>query len=201
MYESFADSYSEMMDEEIKLPVYKELLGRLHKNIATLPGALLDTSCGSGHMLEMYRSRYEPHRSMQGIDISPRMVEMTRKRLGNEVKLIVGDMRDLSPIESNSVAAVLNFFAIHHLDLEGIDSAMLESFRVLIPNGRFVLAAWEGAGTIDYGEESGIIANRYSMDQLTGVAEKTGFMIERASVDPVEGFDMEAIYLECLKYE
>ena len=59
MYESSADSYSEMMDKEINLPVYKDMLRRLHENIANTPGALLDIACGSGHMLNMYRSLFQ----------------------------------------------------------------------------------------------------------------------------------------------
>ena len=54
MYEATADSYANMMDVEIKLPVYSETLGRLQRRIAEMPGVLIDTACGSGHMLSMF---------------------------------------------------------------------------------------------------------------------------------------------------
>ena len=79
MYEESADSYSDMMDKEIKLPVYGEVLERLHNNIKDTPGILLDTACGSGHMLAMFRSQFDSGRPLAGIDISPRMVEISKK--------------------------------------------------------------------------------------------------------------------------
>ncbi len=199
MYEDSADSYSEMMDNEIKLPVYKEVLGRLHENIANTPGMLLDTACGSGHMLAMFRSLFDSRRSLIGIDISPRMVEISKKRLGKEATTMVGDMRSLPGIDTGSVAAVINFYAIHHLDIDGIRTSMLEWKRVLVPHGRFLVAAWEGSGVIDYGEESDIVALRYTTHKLTNIAEKAGFIVARCTVEPVEDFPMDAIYLECIK--
>ncbi len=157
MYEATADSYAEMMDKEISLPVYMDKLGRLQEHISDTPGKLLDTSCGSGHMMDMFRSQYDPNRSLIGIDISPRMVEITKKRLGEEVSVMVGDMRALPDIDSGSIAAIINFFAIHHLDVDGVHESMLEWNRVLVHNGRLLLAAWEGRGLIDYGENSDIL--------------------------------------------
>jgi hypothetical protein len=61
-YESSADWYSNMMDTEIDLPVYSDTLGRLAERIADIPGPVIDTSCGSGHMLSRYHERYDPKR-------------------------------------------------------------------------------------------------------------------------------------------
>lgn len=199
MYEVNADSYAEMMDKEIKLPVYKDVLGRLQDNISNTPGMFLDTACGSGHMLAMFRSQYDSSRSLIGIDISPRMVSISKKHLGKEASIMVGDMRALPGIDSSSVAAVINFFALHHLDVDGIRTSMLEWNRVLVHWGRLSIAAWEGSGVIDYGEESDIIAYRYTPNELTNIAEKAGFIVTRCTVEPVEDFPMNAIYLECMK--
>lgn len=188
-----------MMDSEIKLPVYMGVLERLNENIADIPGILLDTACGSGHMLEMFRSQYDSSRSLSGIDISPGMVEVSKKRLGKEVSIEVCDMRTLPGIDTASVAAVINFFAVHHLDLDGIRASLLEWNRVLVQKGRLLVAAWEGKGAIDYGEESDIIALRYTSNELTEIAEDSGFIVTRCTVEPVEDFPMDAIYLECMK--
>ena len=61
------------MDKEIDLPVYSDLLGRLQERIANVPGTLIDTACGSGHMMSMYHERYDQQRLLLGIDLSPRM--------------------------------------------------------------------------------------------------------------------------------
>jgi ubiquinone/menaquinone biosynthesis C-methylase UbiE len=199
MYNTIADSYSKMMDSEIKLPVYTEELGRLQDNISDIPGALVDTSCGSGHMLAMFRSEYDSHRSLIGIDISPSMVEIAAERLNKQASIEVGDMRSLPSIESGTVAAVINFFAVHHLSIEGIHESMLEWNRVLVSNGRLLIAAWEGIGVIDYGEDSDIVALRYTGDELTEIAETSGFIVSRCLVRPVDGFPMDAVYLDCIK--
>ena len=55
LYEQSADAYAKMMDAEIDLPIYSDILSRLTERIADTPGPVLDTSCGSGHMLSRYR--------------------------------------------------------------------------------------------------------------------------------------------------
>jgi len=197
MYEATADSYSEMMDKEIDLPVYADLFGRLQSQIEGIPGAILDTACGSGHMLALFRARYDSQRTLIGVDLSPRMVAIAAKRLGQKASVLVGDMRLLPGIDSNSVAAVLNFFALHHLDVEGVRASMVEWFRLLAPGGHLFLATWEGSGTIDYGEASDIIALRYTSKELSEIAEDAGFIITRSVVEPVDEFPMKAIYLDC----
>lgn len=199
MYEETADSYAQMMDTEIGLPVYTDILGRLSVRLANTPGIVVDTSCGSGHMLSMYNKRYDQDRPLLGVDISPRMVSIAEKKLGLNAQVIVGDMRDLSAIDSGSSSAVLNFFAIHHLDSEDVKLAFREWYRILGPNGQLVVAAWEGSGTIDYGDESDIIALRHNSNEMSAWAQEAGFMINRCLVEPVEDFPMDAVYLEGIK--
>lgn len=199
MYDATADSYADMMDKEISLPVYAEVLGRLQTNIVNTPGPLIDTACGSGHMLSMYHESFEPLRALVGVDLSPRMVAITRKRLGPDARVIVGDMRELSEIESCSAAAVLNYFAIHHLDTNGVRESIHEWHRILAPGGQLFVAAWEGSGLIDYGNESNITAVRYTSAELSSIANDAGFEVTRCAVNPVEDFPMDAVYLECRK--
>jgi len=81
LYEDTADSYAQMMDSEIDLPVYSDMLSRLAERVASVPGPIIDTSCGSGHMLSVYHERWDPERALVGIDLSPRMVTITKTRL------------------------------------------------------------------------------------------------------------------------
>lgn len=199
MYDQTADSYSEMMDQEIQLPVYLDMLGRLKDRIASVPGVLLDTACGSGHMLSMYRERFDAGRPLVGVDLSRRMVAIAKDRLGPGPQIDIGDMRDLNMVGSGSAAAVLNFFAVHHLDQQGVRLAAKEWHRVLRAGGQLVVAAWEGTGPIDYGEKSAIVALRYTSTELTSWFEKANFFVHRCVVEPVEDFPMDAVYLECCK--
>lgn len=199
MYEGTADSYARMMDAEIDLPIYADILGRLQKRLGNKTGMLIDTACGSGHMLLRYHERYEGSRSLMGVDLSPRMVAIATDRLGRCARIFEGDMREIPAAEAGTAVAVLNFFALHHLDPEGFGEALQEWHRVLQPGGELLLAAWEGSGVIDYGDESEIVALRYGCDELKLWVNEAGFEVTRCVVEPVEGLPMDAIYLEAVK--
>jgi len=199
LYEQSAESYSKVMDSEIDLPVYADVLGRLFTRIVDIPGVVVDTSCGPGHMLARYRERHDPARSLIGIDLSPRMVAIARERLGRNSDLLTGDMRDLDTLDSGSAAALLSFFAIHHLAPEEVSTALREWHRVLCRGGQLLVAAWEGAGPIDYGEASDVVAIRYTKGAITDRVPEAGFALNRCVVVPVEDMPMDAVYLEATK--
>ena len=199
LYDETTNSYSKMMDTEIELPIYSDTFSRLVDRIADISGTIIDTSCGPGHMLELYHDKYDSSHSFIGVDVSPNMVKIADKRLGDKAKTIVGNMLDLSMISSSSSAAVISFFAIHHLNPEEIVFALREWHRVLVNQGQLILAVWEGEGAIDYGNESDIIALRFTQDQIESWVRETGFVIDRCIVDPVEEIPMDAIYLEASK--
>ena len=196
LYEGCADHYAQMMDAEIDLPVYHDVLSRLAARIDGLSGPIVDTSCGSGHMLARYHGRYDSSRPLVGVDLSPRMMTIASAKLGDAARVVTGDMRDLGTIASRSVAAVISFFAVHHLSPADLALALAEWHRVLRPGGQLLLAAWEGAGEIDYGDESDVHARRYGVDELSDWVEATSLVVDRCGVQPVEDFPMDAIYLE-----
>ena len=201
MYETTAHSYAQMMDSEIDLPLYADMLGRLSARIGQMPGTLIDSSCGSGHMLSMYRERYDRNRPLLGIDLSPCMIEIASARLGSSAEVSVGDMRDLPMVDAGSAAAVISFFSLHHLDAAGVSVALREWHRVLRPGGQLLIATWEGEGAIDYGEESDVVALRYRRDDMASWAGAGGFTVARCVAEPVEGMEMDAVYLEGVKEE
>ncbi len=55
------------------------------------PRAVLEPGCGSGRMLEAFTQRGV---DVGGIDVSPRMIELARERLGEDADLRVADMTD-----------------------------------------------------------------------------------------------------------
>lgn len=196
LYEDWADSYATMMDAEIDLPVYADTLGRLAERIADLTGSVIDTSCGPGHMLSRYHERHDPARALVGIDLAPRMAALASARLESSAEILTGDMRDLRGVESGSAAAVVSFFAIHHLDPEDVLVALREWHRALRPGGQLLVAAWEGVGPVDYGDDADVVALRYTKDEVTSWAEQAGFVVNRCVVEPAEGMPMQVVYLE-----
>ena len=199
LYEATADGYADMMDSEIYLPLYAETMGRLRDAISHVPGCLLDVACGSGHMLRRYHEEFDPTRPLVGVDLSPRMVEIATGRLPADAIVMATDMRELDQIEPESAAAVLSFFALHHIDPVGSRAALREWHRVLAPEGRVFVATWEGTGPIDYGGEAEIVALKHAADDLATWVREGGFRIDRCVVEPVEGMEMDAVYLDATR--
>lgn len=196
LYEPTADSYSSMMNSEIQSPIYSETLLRLNGKLAQISGPLVDISCGSGHMLSLYAEKFDDNRDLIGIDLTPRMVELANDRLGSAGEARVGDMRCVSSMTDSTVAALLNFFAIHHLTKMELGAAVGEWHRLLKSGGQLVMAAWEGVGEIDYGEESDLIAYKYTENELKKLLRKNGFSVDRCVVETIEEMSMEAVYID-----
>jgi len=199
MYDAEAESYSTMMDSEIEHPLYSDTLNRLKKRIANIPGVLIDAPCGSGHMLAMYHDNYDGERALLGIDLSPQMVAITSLRLRSAAEVLVGDIRKLDMVPSDSAAAVISHFALHHLDDDGVMQAIAEWHRVLRVGGQLVIGAWEGAGAIDYGDDSDLVAVKHGANDLEKIMREGGFAITRNVVELDEGLMMDAVYIEGVK--
>ena len=198
-YEEAADGYNQMMDEEIKLPLYTEVLSGLAGRIRSVDGPVLDTSCGSGHMLEKLRDEYIHGRQLLGVDLSPKMVAIARARLGDAAAISEADMRNLSHLPDHLCAALISFFSLHHIDAGDLACCFAEWHRVLVPGGQLIVATWEGEGAIDYGNQADIFARRYTESELGEAVEGAGFQIDSRSVIPVEGFEMDALYIAATK--
>jgi len=96
------------------------------------PRCVLDVGCGQGELAE--RIRAELGVEVTAVDLSPRMVELTRAR---GVEALVGDIHDL-PFHDGSFDCVVAGWVLYHAS--GLDQAMRELRRVLGPEGRLVAA-------------------------------------------------------------
>lgn len=199
LYDETAGSYDAMMEQEIQLPLYDRVLSDLANAAQPVSGFILDSSCGSGHMLHRIATEYCPGRELLGVDLSSEMVQISRERLGDSAKVFEGDMSSLPQIPDNACAAVISFFAIHHVDLAGLGTCLHEWCRVLATGGHLFMAAWEGSGVIDYGGESDVVARRYQEAEIVNAASRSGFQVTRHSVEPVDEMEMDAVHLVAAK--
>ncbi len=76
-----------------------------------------------------------------GLDISPGMLEVGRKKiaakhLDSKIKMMLGDSENL-PFEDNSFDAITVAFGVRNF--EDLEKGLSEIFRVLKPNGTFVI--------------------------------------------------------------
>lgn len=169
--------YAGMMATEI--PKYQADFERLLKDLP--PGPILDTAVGTGHMLEAIQ-KLDPSREVCGSDLSPDMVEHAKSRLAKALYIKCANMSQLQGVvDDESVMAVLNNFALHHVSEEVAAHCFLEWARVLKSHGRLLVSAWEGTGDMDFGdmigEDQQVLCHRWSKAQIGGWASTAGLQL------------------------
>ena len=111
---------------------YPDVLAELEKEPFT---DLLDCGCGTGPMLTLLHQKY-PDKNYTGIDLTPKMIEVARRKNMSGVKLIVGDCENL-PFDDNSFDVVICCESFHHYP--NPQNFFNSVYRVLRPNGRLIL--------------------------------------------------------------
>lgn len=111
---------------------YPDVLAELEKEPFT---ALLDCGCGTGPMLTLLHKKY-PDKHYTGIDLTPKMIEVAKRKNMKDVELIVGDCENL-PFAENSFDVVICCESFHHYP--NPQDFFNSVYRVLRPNGRLIL--------------------------------------------------------------
>lgn len=96
------------------------------------PQDVLDVGCGMGELAE--RVAKELGARVQALDISERMVDLTRAR---GVDVVVGDVQQLPHADDSFDVVVANWVLYHVPD---VDRGVRELARVLRPGGRLIAA-------------------------------------------------------------
>jgi len=96
---------------------------------------LLDVGCGTGNLLSFISSKYDTQ--IAGIDLSPNMLEIARKKLGEKADLRVEDSENL-PFDDSTFDIVTCTDSFHHYPHP--ENVLAEMRRVLKPGGTVVIA-------------------------------------------------------------
>ena len=114
---------------------------------------ILDLGCGTGVLTRMIADQLDAEAGgvCVGIDAAARMIQVARKKRGNETcRFDVAAAEDL-PYEDDAFDAVVSSLFFHHVDLDLKAKALSEAWRVLRPQGKLVIAdmhiptTWMGA--------------------------------------------------------
>ena len=103
------------------------------------PNSILDIATGTGDLaINMVKTGAS---KIVGLDISPGMLEVGKdkikdKKLANTIEMVVGDSENL-PFKDDSFDAVTVAFGVRNF--ETLEKGLAEIFRVLKPNGSFVV--------------------------------------------------------------
>ncbi len=147
---------------------------------------LLDIGAGHGRDLEFFGKISDV--APVGIENNDEFLEILAalEKAGRIpiLSYMKADMRELTPIVSNSVACVRNHATLHHLPLlwkgVGVDQAISETYRVLQPHGIFYVLVKSGNGLdfIDTNEGLGPrLFQLFTKSSLSCVLERNGFHI------------------------
>lgn len=105
----------------------------------SLDGLVLDCGCGPGYFSEKLLAR---HATVLAIEGSEESINMAKKRLGGQRKLVdirQGDVTQL-PCEDQAVDTVFLLEVLEHLDSFTRAQAISELFRVLRPSGKVLVS-------------------------------------------------------------
>jgi demethylmenaquinone methyltransferase/2-methoxy-6-polyprenyl-1,4-benzoquinol methylase/phosphoethanolamine N-methyltransferase len=103
---------------------------------------VLDIGCGTGNLTVTARRYAGPAGSVVGIDASPEMIDVARKkakRMRSDVNFELGLIEQLA-FPDATFDVVISRLVIHHLPDELKRRGFAEAFRVLKPGGRHFIA-------------------------------------------------------------
>lgn len=142
-FDAQAATYDEGMQGEHARNLYPHVLAEVTRAVAGDPAPrLLDLGCGTGALGELVLSRL-PGARLTCVDLSPRMVEAARMRLGDRADVLLCDVERLPFRDGSFDAAWCNDSFHHYPDPE---RAAFQAWRVLAPGGTFIIGdAWQPA--------------------------------------------------------
>lgn len=101
-----------------------------NKSVESSPLNILDVACGTGDMMLNWL-KFTPNANLIGIDPSSNMLEIAKKKLPSNTRLIKGEAKSLE-IESNSIDILSIAYGLRNVvELE----AAIEEFRRVLKSG------------------------------------------------------------------
>ena len=159
-----------------------DLPGSVAEALPSPCGVAVDLGCGTGAVMERLTDRVD---LLIGVDDSPRMLELARRRLGDQhgVSLRIGELGHLPLCDGEADFACMNLVMHHLSDPAG---ALCEIRRVLKPGGILFLSDFDRHSQermrTDYGDRW----LGFDRDILRRFLEGAGFTIVRMQTKPLE---------------
>ena len=177
-YDLVAEEFAaEFLGELERKPLDRELLGDFADSVRGR-GRVCDIGCGPGQI-----ARYLRDLGVEtcGIDLSGEMIRVAG-RSNPAIPFEQGDMLELD-VPAASLAGIVSFYAIIHLEREDATRALRRMHRALRPDGRLLLSFHGGEGDLHraewYGKPVSIDVTLFGKEEMSGYLEEAGFEVER----------------------
>jgi len=137
---------------------------------------LLDIGSGTGYLINMLSARHEAEYT--GLDLSPNMVaEANKKNIPNAV--FVEGRSDKLPFADNTFDVVTCSQSFHHYP--DTDSALGEAYRVLKPNGLYILSD-TGVGPF---RQFGVVVDTFVYQNFSNTGDCNVSYLEKMEKDMI----------------
>ena len=158
-YDDFADAYAAQNETGLFNAYYnKPEILRLAGDVSGR--RVLDAGCGSGPLSEALGDQGAV---VSGFDASAAMVDLARKRLGDDADLRVADLAEPLPYADGEFDVVVASLVLHYL--EDWSGPLAELRRVLRPGGRLIVSVIHpSVYAIVYPEADYFALTQYSED-------------------------------------
>lgn len=134
-YEEMAVYYAQYVDKK-PFNAYYERPALLSLLPDVQEKQVLDVACGAGWYTQWL---LQQGASVTAVDFSPSMIEMTRRRVGQQAVIIQGDLNGpLDYLQDESIAVILSSLTLHYI--RDWDHVFREFYRVLAPLGYLVFS-------------------------------------------------------------
>ena len=142
-FDAQAPTYDSRMEGEHARRLYPDVLAEVRRAVAGRPAPrLLDLGCGTGALAALVLEGV-PGARLSCVDLSPKMAEVARERLGDRADVLLCDAERLPFRDGSFDAAWCNDSFHHYPDPE---RAAFQVWRVLAPGGALVVGdAWQPA--------------------------------------------------------
>ena len=150
--------------------VHPDDLRMIERHLGPVEGPILDAGCGPGHLTGFLDSL---GCNVTGVDLVPDFVTHAREAYPG-VSFEVASLSDVDRPDS-SVAGVLAWYSLIHLDPEQLDGVLAQIRRIVVPGGPLVVGFFDGpvCETFDH---KVISAYRWPVDKMVARLAAAGFV-------------------------
>ncbi|MCI2237797.1 class I SAM-dependent methyltransferase [Paenibacillus sp. TRM 82003] len=178
-YSSLAQQYIDLLGSVET--VHPDDLRLIEQHLGHLNGPVLDLGCGPGHLTGFLQSS---GCQVAGIDLVPEFITHARQA-HPDVPFEVGSLTDVARPDA-SVAGVLAWYSLIHLEPGQLDGALASIRRLLAPGGSLVVGFFEGQACEPF-EHKVTTAYRWPVDELANRLASAGFVEVERSQRPQGG--------------
>lgn len=173
-YDRVAEHYADEFFEELSRKPFDCKLLDEFADSARGVGVVCELGCGPGQVARYLKDRGV---DVRGIDLSNEMVSVA-SRLNPDIPFSQGDMMSLH-LADDSLAAIVLFYSIIHIQRSEVTRALNEMRRVLAPGGKLLLTFHAGDGELHrdewFGQTVSIDFRLFEAAEMTSYFEAAGF--------------------------